>query len=82
MSAAKHGRVSKSSATTCAPSILKFVSPSEPSGRDVVKSVIHDLIVEVVITSEADVAKHRGDSVSSKQIASWKTDFHWLVVEG
>ena len=40
------------------------------------------MINKAVSETENDRSNHRFDGVSAKQLASWKKDFHWLVVEG
>ena len=67
MSSAKRGRVKKSESMST-PSILGFVTGKEPSANEVVNSFIDELLSSVVARTEKCAAKHRGDTVSEKQL--------------
>ena len=66
-SSSKHGRAKKISLVACGSNMFQFVTRNKPSGKDVVKSVLSELISHIAIVKEQFSAKHRGDSVSEKK---------------
>ena len=62
--------------TTSSQSILGFVTRQEPTAKTIVSKILANLISKVIDESENLVAKakHRGDSVSEKQLSGWKAE--------